>query len=145
MNPLNADRVQDALVILDEWQNDLEHDPLATDYFPCQEALHLMNQLQLTGWIFYVDGKPSAFLVGESAGVSQEYIVHFAKAQKKIKGLYQYLYQALGEALYGQYEIINLEQDLGSPQVRLSKHSYHPMRMVHKWRIGLKQIEEISK
>ena len=70
----------------------------------------------------------------------ENYVIHFVKANKDIKGIYPYLYQYVAESLGGDIKFINFEQDMGSPELQQSKHSYHPDRMIHKWRISLKPV-----
>lgn len=138
--PLTAEHKQKALDILDDWQSN--HLDQQTDYESCREGLEKMEILQLTGLIFYVDENPSGFLLGEMK--HHHYIIHFSKAQQKIKGLYQYMYQALAQYLdqtFSGIKWINMEQDLGFPQVRQAKHSYEPDYMAHKWRVYKHPLE----
>lgn len=135
--PMTSDHFKDALTILDVWQKNQNLDPERNDYFPCQEAIHLMYPLQLTGRIFYIDNKPVAFLLGETL-TNKQYAIHFAKADKNIKGLYQYLFQRCAQELDTTIEYINFEQDLDLPQVHQSKHSYHPDKMERKYRVTLR-------
>lgn len=134
--PLTAERVEDAQLVLSLWKK--SNEDIEADYGPCQEALHLLAALQLTGEIFYVDGKPAAFLIGEY--LHSSFVIHFTKALKSIKGLYQYVYEEFAQHIDETCPFINMEQDLGSPQIRQSKRSYHPDLMLHKWRIQLKGL-----
>lgn len=134
--PLTRERAADALLILDQWQHVQDPDEGKTDYGPCKEALSLMDVLQLNGQIVYVDHTPAGFILGQFANHNQ-YLVHFMKANKSLKGIYQYLYQALANALPDTVKFLNLEQDLGIPQVRQNKQSYQPNKLLHKYRIYL--------
>lgn len=134
---LDADRVKDGLIILDKWQENQELDKTKTDYYPCLEALNLLSPLQLSGRIYYVDGNPAGLIIGEIL-TGNQYAIHFAKADKTIKGLYQYILQESAKGLDQKIKYINLEQDIGLPQVQQTKHSYHPDKMIKKWRVALK-------
>lgn len=129
--PLTAENAPDALKVLERWHED--HSPEDDDYKACLEALTHLNAFQLSGRLFYVDGQPVAFIIGEH--LHRSYVFHFAKAIKSFKGVYQYIYQAFAKTLDDSYEWINLEQDLGSPELRQSKHSYHPDLLLEKWRV----------
>ncbi|MBA3721794.1 MAG: DUF2156 domain-containing protein [Parachlamydiaceae bacterium] len=134
---LNDERIEDALEVLEAWQKEQTLQKEKSDYFPCKEAIQLLYDLQLTGTVFYVDDEPSGLIIGETSSCN-DFLVHFAKAKKSIKGLYQYIYQPLAEMLaHDNHRFINLEQDLGIPEVRHSKHSYKPDRIVKKWRVKL--------
>lgn len=135
--PLTTGNLPEALQVLEEWQEETNSNPTENDFYPCKEALTLLDSLGLEGRLFYVDEKPAAFLVGEPLHAGM-YVLHFSKANKQIKGLYQYAYEAFAQTLPDIYRELNMEQDLGSPAVRQAKHSYMPERMVEKWRVTLK-------
>jgi hypothetical protein len=127
---------EDGLKILNDWQNEQALAHSETDYFPCKEALENLAVLALEAKIVYVDGIPSGFVIGEQLN-EHCYVIHFTKGNKNIKGLYQFLYQDCAKSLPSNYEWINLEQDLGSPDLHQAKHSYLPDKMVHKFRLSI--------
>ena len=133
---LNLDQIGPALNVLDYWQKNQDLDFSKTDYFSCKEGVNLINKLQLSGVIAYVNHEPAGFIIGERLG-KKSFVVHFVKGNKSIKGIYPYLYQILAESLDEGIEFINLEQNMGLTQLRQSKQSYHPDRMIHKWSIRL--------
>ena len=53
------------------------------------------------------------------------------------KGIYQYLYHEYANVLANKYQMINLEQDMGSVELRHSKRAYLPERLVPKLRVKL--------
>lgn len=130
-----SQHTRDAQQILDQWQNERE-DSTETDYFSCQEALQLLDRLHLHGFIVYANQQPAGFVIGEWSS-NNYFTVHFSKAIRSIKGIYQYLFQELGESLEGTCSWINLEQDLGISAIRQSKLSYQPDILVKKWRVLL--------
>ncbi|CAF23647.1 DUF2156 domain-containing protein [Candidatus Protochlamydia amoebophila] len=129
----------DALKILVNWQ-DQQTQQEQTDYFSCLEAIKLLECLNLEGVIIYIDGKPAGFTIGEYLTPTC-FVIHFAKGDANIHGLYQYLYQYQAQILSKQTEWINLEQDLGLPFLRQAKHSYVPDRMILKQRARDKNKE----
>lgn len=136
--PLTHDTAADALEILEHWQQSQDLSNLNTDYISCKEALQLYEKLNLNGIIYYIDQKPEGFLLGERLGKTSIYAIHFSKADRSVKGLYQYLFQNLAQSLDTSYQYLNMEQDLGIPEVRQNKHSYQPDHLVRKWRISKK-------
>ena len=128
--------LQHAHQILDKWKEDYPLDIHDTDYYSCLEAIEHFQDLQLHGRIIFVNQQAEGFTIGE--WISNDcYVVHFSKANRTIKGLYQYLYQDLAQSIEGTCSWINLEQDLGIPALRQSKHSYQPDRLLVKWRVKL--------
>lgn len=132
---LTKEYVQDALSVLDKWQEEYTQDDDQADYDSCKEALQLLDQLKLSGLIIYVQDQPAAFLLGQKLN-SQTYVIHFSKARKDIKGIYPYIYQVLANSLDPSLQFLNLEQDLGIPDLRKSKQSYQPDLMLHKHRVS---------
>lgn len=133
--PLDASRVSDAHLVLEEWHQHAKEEAF-TDYAPCREALDLIEPLHLTGHISYVEDKPVGFLLGEPLN-SGVYVIHFAKALIEYKGVYQYLYQQFAKVLEDKnFECINLEQDLGSIELKHAKRSYQPDDYAVKYRIS---------
>jgi uncharacterized protein len=131
---LTSKNITDALKILEEWQNAAHEGDNFTDYTACKEGLELIEKLGLSGHITYVDDKPAAFLLGESLN-SSTYVIHFAKALKEFKGIYQYLYNEYANFLAKKYQMLNLEQDMGAVEFRHAKRAYMPERLVPKLRV----------
>lgn len=133
---LSSTNKDHALEVLEEWQQEGVKEEPFSDYGPCTEAVQLMETLNLNGLISYVDGKPAAFVLGEELH-SKTYVIHFAKALRQYKGIYQYIYQEFARSLQGKYEYINLEQDLGVYDLQHAKRAYYPDQLIPKLRISL--------
>jgi hypothetical protein len=131
--PLLEEYRDDALQILDEW--DRMHGE-ASDSFAAREALEKMWPLQLCGGIFYIDGKPVAYCLGEELALGTSFVMHFEKAvvEPHLRGIYQFINQAFASILPDKYEMLNREQDLGDPGLRQAKESYHPAGFVKKYK-----------
>ena len=123
--------------VLDNWQTQAGLTPDDADYLPCCEALDKFVQLDLNGFLFLVDGKASGFTIGECVN-RLVYGIHFAKADKGVKGIYQYMFSKTAELIEPNYTVLNLEQDLGSQPLRAAKSSYQPDWMAKKFRVFLK-------
>lgn len=131
---LTPDRVLDAKQVLEEWQKEMEESKTATDYYPCQDGLEYMTQLRLKGKIYYIEGRPVGFALGEQIH-PDIFDLHFVKADKTYKGIFPFIYQDVALSLPDTVKYMNFEQDLGNPNLRHSKHSYHPDKLVRKWRL----------
>jgi hypothetical protein len=130
-----SQKFEDAQQILDLWLKEHEENPSESDYFSCQEAILHFLRLHLEGKIVYVNQQPVGFTIGEWISKNY-YAIHFAKASRSIKGLYQYLIQESAKALK-ENSWMNFEQDLGIPALRYSKLSYQPDLLLKKWRLKL--------
>jgi hypothetical protein len=132
--PLTQDRMDDAREVLETWQEDVGEEKSATDYFPCREASERYDELVLCGGIYYVEGEAAGFIIGEEIRPDM-FALHFAKGKRKFKGLYQYMYNHFAKILPKQYAFLNFEQDLGKLALRIAKSSYHPDKVLKKYRV----------
>jgi hypothetical protein len=64
--------------------------------------------------------------------------LHFAKGNRKFKGVYQYMFNQFARILPGKYQYMNFEQDLGKLALRIAKSSYHPDQILEKYRLRRK-------
>ena len=132
--PLLEEYRDDALQILDKWNE--QHDG-PNDFVAAKEALEKMWPLQLCGGIFYIDGQPVAYCLGEELALGESFVIHFEKAVlgEDLKGIYQYINQAFASILPEKYKTVNREQDLGDPGLRHAKMSYRPVDFVKKYKV----------
>ena len=128
--PLLDEYLPDALSILEAWRN--EHDSLG-DYSAAREALEKSEELQLCGGIYYADGMPAAYSLGEELACGTSFVIHFEKALNRYKGLYQFVNQAFASIISDPYTTLNREQDLGQEGLRHAKLSYRPSGFVEKF------------
>jgi len=136
--PLTTRRLDDARLVLDAWQQESGLDRGGTDYGPCREALDRYEELVLCGGITYADGEPAGFVLGEEVN-DETYVLHFAKARKKFKGVYQFMFNNFAKILPPKYAYLNLEQDLDKENLRVFKSSYVPDALVKKARVRLRR------
>lgn len=129
--------IEDAYEILESWQGNMSLDKNETDFYPCNEALEHYEELGLCGAVFYANGEPAGFLLGEELN-EKVYAIHFAKGKPGIKGLYQFMYNNFAHVMPGRYCCFNFEQDLGLESLRRAKSSYRPTEMLKKYRVTLK-------
>ncbi|HAM53677.1 MAG TPA: hypothetical protein DCP92_24415 [Nitrospiraceae bacterium] len=136
--PLTNALIGDAVYVLNEWQAEARADAEQTDYSSCLEALKMYDELMLCGGIYFADKEPGGFILGEELN-PEVFVLHFAKARRKFKGIYQYIYNTFAKVLPAQYTYLNFEQDLDDEALRIAKSSYMPDRLVKKARVKLKQ------
>jgi hypothetical protein len=135
--PLTNDRLDEARFILKDWQSTSEMNQDETDFGPCLEALDRYEELIICGGIYYADNEPAGFVLGEELN-EETFVLHFAKARIKFKGVYQYMFNNFAKILPPKYKYLNLEQDLDKENLRIFKSSYVPDAMIRKARVKLK-------
>jgi len=131
--PLTADRMGDALSVLELWRKQKGADG---DYAASREALERMEELALCGYLYTVDGVPAGYTLGEELMRGKSFAIHFEKALDEYKGIYQFINQSFASILPAKYTYINREQDLGDSGLRQAKLSYRPCGFIKKYRIS---------
>jgi hypothetical protein len=124
-----------AMEVLEQWRHDAlqKTDGEEGDYKAAKEALEFFDIIPLRGSVFFVDGKPAAFCLGESIARGKMFAIHFEKAIEEYKGIYQYVNQSFAASLPNFFTLINREQDLGSEGLRQAKMTYRPCDFVRKY------------
>jgi hypothetical protein len=113
----------------------------------CEEDLNLMGEweavgavltnfsaLKLQGGVILLDGRVAAFSLGELLN-RETGVIHVEKADPEVRGLYALINQQFSEHAWAGVPWLNREQDLGEPGLRAAKLSYHPHRLVEKFRL----------
>jgi uncharacterized protein len=132
--PLSDDRLDDALAVLEAWR---EHAKDQADYAPAREALLHASEFGLYGRLYYVEGKPAGYTLGEEARAGTMFVVHYEKTVPDMKGLYQLINMDFARSLPPAITVINREQDLGDSGLRQAKLTYRPSDFVKKYRARL--------
>jgi hypothetical protein len=112
-----------------------EGSSLALEAEATKEALALAAELGLSGVVVLVDGSVAAFALGERLN-DETAVCHFEKSDPFVEGLAQLVNREFSRLLFGDCTYVNREQDLGEPGLRDAKKSYHPCRLVKKFRVA---------
>ncbi|MFH1154273.1 MAG: DUF2156 domain-containing protein [Pseudomonadota bacterium] len=134
--PLLEEYLPQALSVLEAWRRERD---TPGDYAAAREALERSEELQLCGGIYYADGQPAAYSLGEELACGTSFVIHFEKAINQYKGIYQFVNQAFASIITDPYTTLNREQDLGDEGLRHAKLSYRPTGFVEKFRAGIRQ------
>lgn len=129
--PMTQNNKQAALQVLGKWKH-----KTSEDIKECQEAIELFETLKLVGMLYFVESQPVGFIIGEAIS-PETFVIHFAKADLQYKGIYQFMYQSFAQMFVGIFSFLNMEQDLGQPELRQAKHSYQPVQICPKFRFYL--------
>lgn len=128
---LSADHLADALVVLEAWRTTTSDQ---ADYAPAKEALEHAAEFDLSGRIYYVEGRPVGYALGELAAGGSMFVVHYEKTVPAMKGLYQVINMDFARSLPASVTLMNREQDLGDEGLRQAKLTYRPCGFVKKFR-----------
>jgi hypothetical protein len=135
--PLGPDTIDDGLEVLKLWQQESRLPPGKTDFAVCKAALETFVDLALWGTIYYIEKKPAGFIIGEALNTDM-FCLHFAKASKAYHGIYEFMFNDTAKKLEARYRYLNFEEDMGDKNLRKTKNSYGPERIIRKYRIHLK-------
>lgn len=134
---LSSDMKGHAREVLEQWQENTPREFYQNDYTQCAEAIEKYQILKLTVALAYANERPIGLIIGEPLN-KDTFIIHFAKADIRVKGAYQYLFSQFARDFCPDYQYINLEQDLGDEGLRKTKISYRPDLMSHKFRVSIR-------
>ena len=132
VKPLDAGLVSDALKVLERWHRDKGDEG---DYVASREVLEHFDDFGMQGAMYYINGRPAGWCLGESLVGGSMFAIHFEKGIDEYKGIYQFINQAFAASLPETCIHINREQDLGNEGLRQAKMTYRPVGFVRK-RIG---------
>jgi len=127
---LTPELISEAIKVLELWREQKGNE---SDYIGSMEALEHFQDLNMRGLLFYIDGKPAGWCLGEPIARGSIFAVHFEKGLEEFKGIYQYINQAFAASLPGSFTYINREQDLGDEGLRQAKMTYRPSGFVRKY------------
>ncbi|MBN1894640.1 DUF2156 domain-containing protein [bacterium] len=119
-----------------DWRECEKNPSLRAEQEATQESLIHFGELAAQGGILFTGGKIAAFSLGERLQPSTA-VIHIEKADPRIPEAYAVINQQFCENAWRDCEWINREQDLGEPGLRKAKKSYHPARMIKKFRIRI--------
>lgn len=126
--------IQDVIMAAEKWyeDNDEKDDKLYYELIAIKDIVKNMDILNLNGIAVYVDGRISAFSIGESLNEKLA-VIHIEKGDKDIEGIYSFIARTFVDRCFNDAEIINREQDLGIEGLRKSKMSYYPLKLEKKF------------
>ncbi len=137
IEPYSGKHLEGALRLLDDWRrvrSDLDSPSLLPEIAATEEALRMAELLSLKGVVVLVEGEVKAFVLGEKLNDLTS-VCHFEKSDTFLEGLSQLADREFARLCFTECVYLNREQDLGEPNLRRAKLSYHPVEMVKKFRV----------
>lgn len=130
--------IENVLSCLHRWEH--EHEDEESIQLESVGIMHILNNrhaLPIATGCIYINGVLEAFIIGSP--LKHETIqILVEKANREIRGLYAAICKLFLENNYPSYNFVNREEDMGIPALRKAKKSLHPIAMVHKYRITIK-------
>jgi hypothetical protein len=117
-----------------EWKRCAEDMNLLNEWAAVRAALADYAALEVRGAVILIDGRVEAFTFGELLN-EETAVVHIEKANPEIPGLYAVINREFCRKYWDSVPFINREQDLDEEGLRKAKLSYHPVRLVEKYRV----------
>jgi hypothetical protein len=101
-----------------------------------RKALQLFHKLELEGGVLRVEGKVIAFTLGQAIN-GTTFDICIEKALSDYEGAYPMINQQFLKHQLSGYTYVNREEDLGEEGLRKAKLSYHPFKLISKYKATL--------
>lgn len=144
--PITDENTEECLAMAHRWreQNGCTDNPEKSNEFCVTlNALKMRKELGLKGGLIRADGEIVAFSLGEPCS-DDCFVVHIEKAYADVQGAYPMINQQFVAHEASQYQYINREEDTGAEGLRKAKRSYHPVMMLQKGLVTLREAKAES-
>ncbi|MHB8173521.1 MAG: DUF2156 domain-containing protein, partial [Nitrospirota bacterium] len=134
---LTPDLVPQAKELVERWCREKCSVNIPSTFGETEATMHALDhigELAAIAGVVLIKGRVEALALGELLNEDMA-VVHVEKANQEYSGLYQYISSEFLRREFPKVEFVNREQDLGEPNLRKSKQSYNPVRMVEKFRV----------
>lgn len=98
-----------------------------------REAFDSYFDLELSGGLIRTKGEVVAYSMGDYLS-DRIFDVHIEKAMPDVRGAYQIINREFVRNCCNQFEFVNREDDAGSENLRKAKLSYHPFKILKKYK-----------
>ena len=139
--PINDSNVEDCFQMALAWRrlNGCEEDEeKSAEMCVTLNSLRLFKELGLRGGLLRVNGEVVAFSIGEPV-CDDTMVVHIEKAFSGVDGAYPMINREFVRHEAAEYTYVNREEDLGEEGLRRAKLSYHPVFLVEKETVTIKE------
>ena len=135
--PYEPEMADACMEVYDRWlEVHEETGELLAERESVKRALYHAEELGVVGGVILVDGMPEAFSIGEQM-TGDTAVIHIEKVNPRIPELFSLINREFAAFAFEHLPWINREEDMGNEGLRRSKLSYHPTRMVKKYRATL--------
>ena len=135
--PYDQGMADGCMEVYDQWLSTQEDAAsLQGERESVRRALYYADELGVTGGVILIDGQPEAFSIGEPLTRDMA-VIHIEKANLRIPELFSLINREFIAHAFPGLPWINREEDMGNSGLKQAKQSYHPARMVEKYRATL--------
>lgn len=137
--PMSAEKIKECMQVAELWcraRRCHEDMDLTDEANAVREILENFSALKVQGGMILIEDKVRAFAIGEMLNQDTA-VIHIEKADPEIPQLFVAINQQFCENQWSKVPWVNREQDLGDEGLRQAKMSYHPSRLIQKFRIKL--------
>jgi Uncharacterized conserved protein len=126
---------------LNKWETDHQYlsESMTSEVRGIMSLLSSQKLLEFKVGGIFIDNHIEAFIIGSKLNHSTIQI-HVEKANKNMRGLYPAILKEFLEHHYMDEKYVNREEDMGLENLRKSKLALHPIKMIHKYRITLRNL-----
>lgn len=138
------DEIKDFDAVLNcfyQWEKEKDSlsESITSEIYGIMNLLSNHSKLNFKVGGIFIDEVMQAFIIASRLN-HQTIQIHVEKANKKIRGLYPAILKEFLEHHYSDDLYINREEDMGLDNLKKSKLALHPIKMIHKYRITLKNF-----
>lgn len=136
IEPLSEDNILECLYFTEKWlqDKDIQENPgLLDEFTSIKTFFEHYRYFDVKGIVIRIEGKIQAYTFGELLNPDTA-VIHIEKANPDIPDLYAFTNQCFAEKVWSHIPYINREQDMGIPGLRRAKQSYHPIKMIYKYK-----------
>ncbi len=133
---LSDKNLSDCLNMNEEWiRRNYEkfYDGIDKEQTALSRALEFYKELSFKGALLRRGGQVIAFTLGEAIN-DNLFCTHFEKAFSDIRGAYPTINRDFAKYTLSDFEFINREEDTGDEGLRKAKLSYHPVKLLKKYK-----------
>ena len=116
-----------------EKNRDKFYDGLDKEQVALQRALEYYKELCFKGALLRKNGQVVAFTLGEAMN-DELFCTHFEKAFSDVRGAYPMINREFARRTLTEFKYINREEDTGDEGLRKAKLSYHPQKLLVKYK-----------
>lgn len=126
---------------INRWETDKNHlsESMTSEIRGIMSLLSSQNHLDFEMGGIFINHHMEAFII--ASRLKHETVqIHVEKANKAIRGLYPAILKEMLTRHYSDEKYVNREEDMGLENLRKSKQALHPIKMIKKYRITIKNF-----
>lgn len=126
----SRENTRDMAAVLRQWHASYPGEDGLVDWGTARLLVDYGKSLDIMGVIVYLDGEPVSMAAGFPL-TGDSFDIAFSKSARRIKGLQDFSRQALARLLPENFTVLNGEDDLGVPGIRMVKQLMRPIGQIH--------------